>query len=92
VVIARNRQVARQGKLNSALIGDALDEHCRLNDAGRALLVQAAEQLAFSARAYHRVLRVARTIADLADSEVVQNHHLAEAISMRPKLRAGSTI
>ena len=92
VVLARNRQATRQGKLNSTLIGDALDEHCRLSDAGRVLLLQAAEQLAFSARAYHRVLRVARTIADLANSEVVQNHHLAEAISMRPKLRVGSAI
>ena len=92
VTVARDRQIARQGRSNCALGGDALDDHCRLSNSGKALLLKATEQLALSARAYHRVLRVARTIADLAADEAVNNHHLAEAISMRPKLRAGSVV
>ncbi len=56
----------------------------RLEPAAMALLVRAADRLALSARAYHRVLRVARTIADLDDVDVITRHHLAEAISFRP--------
>ncbi len=58
---------------------------CRIDDAGRSLLGAAMRQLQLSARAYHRILKLARTIADLADSERIEVAHLAEAIQYRPR-------
>ena len=60
----------------------------RLEPDARAMLVRAADKLMLSARAYHRVLRVARTIADLDDDEVVQRDHIAEALRFRPTIVA----
>lgn len=59
--------------------------HCAIDEAGRALVKQAMQQLALSARAYHRVLKLARTIADLAGVEGIAPSHLAEAIQYRPR-------
>ena len=83
VSAARERQQQRQGCSNAQLQGAALDQHARLDDAGRALLLQAMERLGLSARGYHRVLRVARTIADLANAESIGVAHLTEAIGYR---------
>ena len=58
---------------------------CVLDDAGRALVRAAMQQLQMSARAFHRILKLARTIADLAGSERIETAHLAEAIQYRPR-------
>lgn len=83
VSAARERQQARQGKANARLSTKEIDRHCQTDDAGAALLKQAVTRLNLSARAYHRVLKVARTIADLANSEAIQTQHIAEAVQYR---------
>ncbi len=60
-------------------------QFCDVDPAGKALLRAAMQQLHMSARAYHRILKLARTIADLAGSETIQTQHLAEAIQYRPR-------
>ena len=82
VVQAREVQTQR-GHLNSALPGAELEAACGLETDSRAFVAQASERLGLSARGYHRVLRVARTIADLGCTKVVQRGHLAEAIGYR---------
>ncbi|MXO73436.1 YifB family Mg chelatase-like AAA ATPase [Alteraurantiacibacter buctensis] len=83
VAAAREVQVARGIRSNAELEGDLLEAHATPDEAGRALLMQAAEAMRLSARSYTRVLRVARTIADLAGSEGVKRLHVAEALSYR---------
>ncbi len=70
---------------NAQADGDVLEAITKLDGAGMALLRDAAEAMNLSARGYHRVLRVARTIADLANSENIMRLHLAEALSYRQK-------
>ena len=60
-------------------------EYCQVEEAAKELLQMAMRQLHFSARSYHRVLKVARTIADLAGSEGIETSHLAEALQYRPR-------
>ena len=60
-------------------------QFCQLQDEGQSLMRAAMSQLQLSARAYHRILKLARTIADLAGSEEIQSTHLAEALQYRPK-------
>ncbi|MHB1353391.1 MAG: YifB family Mg chelatase-like AAA ATPase [Thiobacillus sp.] len=83
VEAARARQMQRQGKANAALGTQDLERFCALDGAGEALLKQAIARLKLSARAYHRVLRLARSIADLAGSDAITTSHLAEAIQYR---------
>jgi len=64
-------------------------QFCQLDDAGRSLMKTAMSQLQLSARAYHRVLKLARTIADLAGSENIGPSHLAEALQYRPRMNEG---
>jgi len=69
-----------------ASVGPAeVREFCQVDDAGKALLRAAMQQLHMSARAYHRILKLARTIADLAGNEGIETAHLAEAIQYRPR-------
>ena len=83
VAAARERALARQGSANSGLSGDALDLHCALDEAATRFLQTAAARLGWSARGFHRVLRVARTVADLAHSDAINVTHLAESIQYR---------
>jgi magnesium chelatase family protein len=62
---------------------------CKLPEEGQSLMRAAMSQLNLSARAYHRILKLARTIADLAGSEKIQSVHLAEALQYRPKIMMG---
>ena len=80
---ARARQTDRQGKLNSQLGPRELERVCQAEDAAKAILKQAIARLHLSARAYHRVLKLSRTIADLAGQSTIGIAHMAEAIQYR---------
>ncbi|MDD4911622.1 MAG: YifB family Mg chelatase-like AAA ATPase [Sideroxydans sp.] len=83
VEAARQRQLARQNKPNAQLSVTEIDEFCAPDTQGESLLRQAITRLNLSARAYHRILKVARTIADLAASENILTAHIAEAVQYR---------
>jgi magnesium chelatase family protein len=83
VLRARDAQSGRGQGLNSVLALEALERIANPDAPGAALLAKAAEALALSARAYHRTLKVARTIADLDGSDAVRRIHIAEALSLK---------
>ncbi|MDP1779190.1 MAG: hypothetical protein Q8K73_02850 [Anaerolineales bacterium] len=104
VQAARNIQQARFTNPNSQISNNSssfniisnadmrigeIRQFCQLQAEGQSLMRAAMSQLQLSARAYHRILKLARTIADLAGSEQIQSVHLAEALQYRPKLMMG---
>ncbi|WP_141057839.1 YifB family Mg chelatase-like AAA ATPase [Stenotrophomonas rhizophila] len=89
VVAARELQLGRSGKANAQLQPGELAQHCRLSTPDRQLLEDAVERLQLSARSMHRILRVARTVADLEGSEEIRTAHVAEAIGYRQLDRGG---
>ena len=88
-IAAQGRATARQGKPNQALGGQEIDTHGRLESAASKFLQSAATQLGWSARATHRTLKIARTIADLAASDTTQIGHVAEAMQYRRAVKTG---
>jgi magnesium chelatase family protein len=85
---ARERQLARQDKTNARLAPSEVDAHCTPDAQGASLLAKAIVKLGLSARGYHRILKVARTIADLEGMRGVSARHVAEAVQYRRLDRA----
>ena len=83
VEIAREQQLRRSNKSNAQLTNRELEQVCRLSENDEALLDKAIDRFGFSSRAYHRILKVARTISDLELCEHVQTQHITEAINYR---------
>lgn len=90
VIGARERAIARAGQPNAQLDAAQIMRHCMPEEAARPLLAAAMERLQLSARAYHRILRVARTIADLDNAEHISERHLGEAVGYRQLDRAAA--
>lgn len=84
---AADRQWQRQGKPNQALLPRELEQHCKLDGPSRVLLQQSMARFQWSGRAYHRILRIARTIADLAASTPLREAHVKEAVQYQRALR-----
>ncbi|PWK52856.1 magnesium chelatase subunit ChlI-like protein [Pleionea mediterranea] len=80
---AHQRQRDRQGKLNGELQAAELEKGLHIEPTAKQFVLDVMEKLGLSARAYHRILRVSRTIADLAEAEQVAQSHVAEAIGYR---------
>ncbi len=83
VLSANQQQLQRQGYLNAGLTPQQIDQHVQLDAQSQNILAMAQQRLQLSARGYHRILRVARTIADLAQSEQISTMHISEALSYR---------
>ena len=83
VLTARERQQRRQGKSNALLNVTELDELAAIEPEAKAALSAVLEKLSLSARSYHRILRIARTLADLAGSDTVNQRHVMQAVSFR---------
>ena len=83
VTQARERQMQRQGKPNARLTGKEIDQYCQPQADAAALLKHAISRFELSARAFHRLLKVARTIADLGGGESIAAAHVAEAVQFR---------
>lgn len=83
VIAARERAMARAGKSNAALSTRQIKAFCQLSEQGDRLLEQAMDKLGLSHRGYHRILKVARTIADMEGSDKIEVKHLTEAIAYR---------
>ncbi|MDQ3101466.1 MAG: magnesium chelatase, partial [Bacteroidota bacterium] len=87
--VQQDRYSGRKIHCNAQMGSKELREICRIDQVGKALLEKAMERLGLSARAYDRILKVARTIADMSGSEDIRTEHLAEAIQYRSLDREG---
>ncbi|MDD4858649.1 MAG: ATP-binding protein [Dehalococcoidales bacterium] len=89
VTAARSRQSARfrgsRQTCNAEMTPAEIREFCPVEDSAQSLLKAAMKQLYLSARAFHRILKLARTIADLEGSDIIKANHVAEAIQYRPR-------
>ncbi|ACH64861.1 competence protein ComM [Aliivibrio fischeri MJ11] len=83
VLQARARMLERNGKVNALLGSREIEKHCPLDKEDAAFLENTLHQLGLSIRAYHRIIKVARTIADLSAEDKIQRIHLAEAVGYR---------
>ncbi|MGV6806828.1 MAG: magnesium chelatase subunit ChlI family protein, partial [bacterium] len=83
VAAARDIQFRRAGKANMRLPANEVKKYCSLKSDEKNLLIAASERMGISARGIHRILKVARTIADLNASESIERNHLSEALSYR---------
>lgn len=83
VALAREKQLRRTGKLNSRMTIQDIKVHCRLDESADRVFWQSQACLGLSARSYHHTLRVARTLADLDDSESIRDYHVAEALQLK---------
>lgn len=92
VFAARAMQIARQGKCNSMLGVKELEQYAELLPAAEELLMRVMTKFNFSARLYHRILKVARTVADIEASEAISAGHISEAISCRLLDRKGASV
>ena len=79
----REIQLARAGKINAHLSSKEIERDCKLQDKDALFLENALNKLGLSVRAYHRILKVSRTIADLNGEKEIQQPHLAEALGYR---------
>ena len=92
VSASRQRQLARQNALNANLPGPALERLTALTQGARTLLARAVAEFALSGRGYHRTLKVARTIADMADDRMINEGHVGEALSFRVRNERASRV
>ncbi|AWX14838.1 ATP-dependent protease [Mergibacter septicus] len=83
VLVTREKQLSRAGKINAYLTSKEIDQYCQLETSDAEFLEKTLTCLGLSVRAYHRILKVARTIADLAGEEQISRQHLAEALGYR---------
>lgn len=81
--IQAKRFPSSPGKTNALMTTREIRKHCVVTDSGKKLLERAMKELQLSARGYHKILKIARTIADLGRSETIQEEHIAEAIQYR---------
>jgi len=83
VIACRNTQLQRQGKANADLTSQEIKQYCALSDEDNEFLELAIEKFGLSTRTHHRILKIARTLADMEQSEQIDNQHIVEALSYR---------
>lgn len=92
VIAARSRQMKRQKCLNARLNNHQIEQHCRLDEATESLLMTSMDKLRLTARSYHKLLKLGRTLADMVDEIDIQHAHIAEAITYRQHDRRVGTV